>query len=130
LFKVKYVESVKTIVLENDLRVNLIGIDPYPSNWKILGEDVNYEGIKFLEEKFRNCKIYLKFDQEKYDEDGNLYSYVYLENKTFINAHILKNGFAQVDTKNKYAHFNKFSKIVQERDMVIKEQLRKHNLAY
>ena len=72
----------------------------------------------------------MKFDQEKYDVDGNLYSYVYLENKTFINAHLLKNGFAQVDTKNKYAQFNKFSKIVQERDMVIKEQLKEHRIAF
>jgi len=130
LFKVKYVESVKTIVLENDLKVNLIGIEPYPSGWRILGEETNQEGIKFLEEKFRNGKVYLKFDQEKYDEDGNLYSYVYLENKTFINAHLLKNGFAQIDTKHKYAHFNKFSKIVRERDIVIKEQLKGYIIAY
>jgi site-specific DNA-methyltransferase (adenine-specific) len=130
LFKVKYVESVKTIVLENDLKVNLIGIDPYPRGWRILGEETNQEGIKFLEEKFRNGKVYLKFDQEKYDEDGNLYSYVYLENKTFINAHLLKNGFALIDTKHKYAHFNKFSKIVRERDIVIKEQLKEYIIAY
>lgn len=76
--------------------------------------NVNHGAIKFLEEKLRNGKVYLKFDQEKYDVDGNLNSYVYLENKTFINAHLLKNGFAQVDTKNKYAQFNKFVKIVQE----------------
>ena len=44
--------------------------------------------------------------------------------------HLLKNGFAQVDTKNKYAQFNKFSKIVQERDMVIKEQLKEHRIAF
>lgn len=130
LFKVKYVDSVKTIVLENDLMVNLIGIDPYPLNWKILGEDVNSEGIKFLEDKFRNSKVYLKFDQEKYDADGNLYSYVYLENKTFINAHILKNGFAQVDMNNKYAQINKFSKIVQERDIVIKEKSKEYKVAF
>ena len=130
LFKVKYVESVKTIVLENDLKVNLIGIDPYPFNWRILGENVNYEGIKFLEDKFKNSKIFLKFDQEKYDNDGNLYGYVYLENKTFINAHLLKNGFAHVDTKNKYVHFNKFSKIVQEREIVIKNELKEYRIVY
>ncbi|MHB1686444.1 MAG: DNA methyltransferase [Ignavibacteriaceae bacterium] len=130
LFKVNYVESVKTIVLENDLKVNLIGIDPYARHWKILGEDVNTEGMKFLEEKFRHSKVYLTFDKEKYDADGNLYCYVYLENKTFINAHLLKNGFARVDVKNKYAHYNKFCKIVQERDIVIKEQLKEHKLAF
>ena len=130
LFKVKYVESVKTIVLQDNLKVNLIGIDPYPSGWQILGEDVNSSAIKFLEDKFKNSKVYLKFDKEKYDADGNLFSYVYLENKTFINAHILKNGFAQVDTKNKYGYLNKFCKIVQERDIVIEEQLKRFRIAY
>lgn len=124
LFKVKYVESVKTIVLQNDLKVNLIGIDPYPLGWQVLGEDVNFNGVKFLEDKFRNTKVYLKFDKDKYDADGNLICYVYLENKTFINAHLLKNGFAKVDGKNNYLHLSKFCKIVKERNLVIEEQLK------
>ncbi|MBZ0199860.1 MAG: thermonuclease family protein, partial [Ignavibacteriaceae bacterium] len=128
--KVKFVESVKTIVLENDLKINLIGIEPYPPNEKALNADINAEGVKFLEEKFQNTKVYLKFDQGKYDVDGNLCCYVYLENKTFINAHLLKNGFAQVDTKNKFGQLNNFNKIVQERDILLKEHSKGLNIAY
>ncbi|MBU1297626.1 MAG: thermonuclease family protein [Bacteroidetes bacterium] len=130
LLKVNYVESIKTIVLENDLKVNLIGIEPYPPDWRILGEDVNSEGKKFLEEKFRHSKVYLKFDKEKYDRNGNLRCYVYLENRTFINAHLLKNGFAGVDTKDRYGHYEKFCRIVRGRDVVIKEKLKELRLAY
>lgn len=130
LFKVNCVESVKTIVLENNLRVNLIGIDPYPPDWRILGEDVNGEGRKFLEEKFRHSKVYLKFDKEKYDGNGNLLCYVYLENRTFVNAHLLKNGFARVNTTERYIHYGKFCRIVRGRDVVIHEQLKERRLAY
>ncbi len=130
LFKVKFVDSVKTITLENDLKINLIGIDPYPLFWKILGEDVNSEGINFLKEKFRHNKVYLKFDKEKYDEKGNLRCYVYLDNKTFINAHLLKNGYARVDTIDNYHCYKKFHKIARTRDIVIQEQLKEHKLAY
>ena len=129
-YKVNCVESVKTIVLENELKVNLIGIEPFPLQWKVLGEDVNSAGIDFLEEKFRNSKVYLKFDREKYDESGNLNCYVYLENRTFINAHLLKNGFAKVDTNNSFAHFAKFQRISRERDVVIKEKLKEYKIAF
>jgi site-specific DNA-methyltransferase (adenine-specific) len=130
LFKVKRVESVKTIVLENDLKVNLIGIDPHPSFHGFLGEDVNRDAVKFLEDKFLHSKVFLKFDKEKYDKDGNLYAYVYLENKTFINARILRNGFAKVDSKGGYMHYSKFCKLYRERSEVREEERKKYRIAW
>jgi len=130
LYKVENVESIKTIVLENGLKVNLMGIDPYPRWWEIMAEDVNAEGIKFLKEKFRFEKVFLKFDKEKYDANGDLYCYVYLENKTFINAHILKNGFARVDETRNYLLRSKFKRIVRERGEVIREELKKYRNAF
>ncbi len=131
LFKVKHVKSLKTIVLENDLEVNLIGIDPYPPRYIFEGlYDLNDVGREFLEDKFRHGKVFLKFDKEKYDEDGNLYAYMYLENKTFINAHILRKGFAKVDSKGGYMYYSKFCKLYRERREVAEEERKKYRIAF
>jgi len=44
----------------------------------------------------------LKFDEIKHDKQNNLMAYVYLKNKTFLNAHLLKNGLAEVDLSYQY----------------------------
>jgi len=49
----------------------------------------------------------------KYDNDGNLLVYLYLKNKTFINAHLIKNRLVEVDTDTIYFYKNKFIKLNQ-----------------
>jgi site-specific DNA-methyltransferase (adenine-specific) len=39
--------------------------------------------------------------------------YLYLKNKTFINAHLVKNGLVEVDTEKEYLYKNKFIKLSQ-----------------
>ncbi|MBU4445532.1 hypothetical protein KJ656_10690 [bacterium] len=41
-------------------------------------------------------------------------AYVYLKNKTFINAHLLKKGLADVDTEFPFKYHFKFERIAQE----------------
>ena len=127
--KVRQVESVKTLILENDLKINLIGIDPLPPGSIVLGEDVNAEAKRFLEDRFRESKVYVTFDSEKYDHDGNLRCYLYLENKTFINAHLLKYGFANVENTTSYKQYSKFCRIARQRKDVLQENLNHHAIA-
>ncbi|HJH25894.1 MAG TPA: DNA methylase N-4, partial [Methanophagales archaeon] len=68
----------------------------------------NSEAIRFLRGKIRGQKVFLKFDTVKYDEDNNLLCYLYLENKTFINAHLIKNCLADVDITHSYKYKDKF----------------------
>jgi site-specific DNA-methyltransferase (adenine-specific) len=49
-----------------------------------------YRRSVFLFEKLKGKKVFLKFDEIKRDKENNLMAYLYLENKTFINAHLLK----------------------------------------
>ncbi|MCD6375253.1 MAG: thermonuclease family protein, partial [Caldisericaceae bacterium] len=42
-----------------------------------------------------------------------LLAYVYLKNKTFINAHLIKHGFAKVDRAINFNLKNKFLKMEQ-----------------
>jgi micrococcal nuclease len=43
-------------------------------------------------------KVRLEFDVERRDKFGRLLAYVYLEDGTFVNAEILKQGYGQVMT--------------------------------
>ena len=99
-YSVKEIISPELISLSNGLTVRLIGIK----------EDVasNGEAIEFLKIKTRNQKVYMKFDKIKYDEDNNLFCYLYLKNKTFLNAHLIKRGLALVDVQGEYRHKSKF----------------------
>lgn len=86
---VKEVISPELLRLDNDLAVRLIGVK---ENGQTIGQ-----AIRFLVEKTKGQKVFMKFDKQKYDERNNLLCYLYLQNKTFINAHIIKEGLADVD---------------------------------
>ncbi|OGV97873.1 MAG: hypothetical protein A3I04_02850 [Nitrospinae bacterium RIFCSPLOWO2_02_FULL_39_110] len=59
-------------------------------------------------EKTKGQKVFMKFDNQKYDERNNLLCYLYLKNKTFINAHIIKEGLVDVDGLTDYKYKDKF----------------------
>ena len=100
LFTVKKVIAPDKIELANGITVRLLGIKPKP----------HYEeqAISFLQEKFHKRKVFLKYDNVKYDSENNLLCYVYLDNKTFINNHLIRTGFVYVDTTFEYAYQKKF----------------------
>lgn len=99
-FTVKEVISPEKLRLSNDLTVRLIGIKEDPV--------INGKATSFLVEKTKGKKVFMKYDEVKYDKDNNLLCYLYLENKTFINAHLIKNGLARVDERASYKYKNKF----------------------
>jgi site-specific DNA-methyltransferase (adenine-specific) len=41
-------------------------------------------------------------------------AYVYLKNKTFLNAHLIKNGFVEVEFSYNFKHKNRFIKYSKE----------------
>lgn len=99
-FTVKEIISPEKIRLNNDLTVKLLGIKEDPV--------VNGKATSFLTNKTKGKKIFLRYDNIKYDDNNNLLCYLYLENKTFINAHLLKNGLAQVDRDIDFKYKSKF----------------------
>ncbi|MEW6096931.1 MAG: thermonuclease family protein [bacterium] len=65
--------------------------------------------MQFLRKKTGGQKVFIKFDTTtKYDEKNNLLCYLYLLNKTFLNAHLIKNGLADVDVAKDYKFKSKF----------------------
>jgi len=99
-FSVKEVISPELVRLNNDLIIRLIGIKQNPT--------INGKASDFLISKLRGKKVFLKYDEIKHDSDNNLLAYLYLENKTFINAHLLKEGLVNVDINTDFKYKNKF----------------------
>jgi len=101
-YSVKEVLSPEIVVLNNNLKIRLIGVKEK--------KEINGQALQFLKEKLNGQKVFLKFDATKYDDKGNLLCYLYLKNKTFINAHLIKNGLAGIDISMDYKYKNSFLK--------------------
>jgi len=99
-YSVKEVISPELLKLDNDLAVRLIGVKENGAT--------NGQAIRFLIEKTKGQKVFIRFDNQKYDEGNNLLCYLYLQNKTFINAHIIKEGLVDVDSLTDFKYKNKF----------------------
>ncbi|MFH1868920.1 MAG: DNA methyltransferase [Candidatus Omnitrophota bacterium] len=99
-FTVKEVVSPELIKLSNGLTVRLLGIK----------QDVlkNGKATEYLVNKTQGQKVFLKYDQTKYDSENRLLCYLYLKNKTFVNAHLVKEGLAVVDADMVFKYKEKF----------------------
>ncbi|MCX8054581.1 MAG: DNA methyltransferase [Ignavibacteria bacterium] len=102
LFTVKEIISPEKLRLSNDLIIKLLGIK----------QDLlsNGKAVSFLIEKTKGKRVFIKYDNIKYDNESNILCYLYLENKTFINAHLIKSGLVKVDTSLEYKYKQKFLK--------------------
>ncbi len=102
-YTVKEIISPEVVVLNNGLKVRLLGVKEKP--------DKNGAAVQFLKEKTRGQKVFLKFDTVKYDKENNLLCYLYLWNKTFLNAHLIKNELVDVDNSFDYKYKSRFLKL-------------------
>ncbi|MFH0779427.1 MAG: DNA methyltransferase [Parcubacteria group bacterium] len=104
-FTVKEIIDPETLKLNNDLVIKLLGVKNNPNRSK--------EAINFLKDKTSRQRVFLRFDNLKYDKNNNLLCYLYLQNKTFINAHLIKNGYASVNQDMDYKYKEKFINLFQ-----------------
>jgi site-specific DNA-methyltransferase (adenine-specific) len=103
-YTVKEIISPEKIILSNDLTIKLIGIKENPI--------VNGKAISYLIDKTKGRRLFLRYDNVKYDSENNLLCYLYLENKTFINAHLLKEGLTLVDNSIDFKYKQKFNDFI------------------
>lgn len=103
LFSVREVISPEKILLSNGVTVRLIGVKTISG--------LEEKAIDFLKKKTKKRKVFMKFDDVKYDEENNLMCYLYLDNKTFINVHLIRSRFVMVDKEQQYKYKKKFEEI-------------------
>ncbi|MBF0507914.1 MAG: thermonuclease family protein [Deltaproteobacteria bacterium] len=96
-----------TVLLLNDggnrIKVKLTGLAENP--------ETREKAIEFLTEKVKGKKVYLKHEVEPGDTNGSDRGYVYLKNKTFVNAHLIKKGLAEVDVSIDFKYMEKFLRL-------------------
>lgn len=100
LLRVKQVVSPELIELSGGRVVRLLGVVERPEH--------RQEAIAFLERKFQKRRVFLRPDTVPNDPEGHPQCYVYLDNKTFINNHLIRTGFVGVDTGLDYKCKEKF----------------------
>jgi len=108
LFTVSDILSPERIRLSNGLLVRMIGVKTDAGKKE--------QAMRFLADKVRGKKVFMKYDSAKHDEQRNLLCYLYLENKTFVNAHLIKSGFVEIDGSYDYKYREKFLTISEQID--------------
>jgi len=99
-YLVKKVLEGDLISLNNGRNVRLLGVEISPKH--------RDEAVQFLSKKTKSRQVFVKFDHEKKDQEGNWIGYLYLKNKTFLNAHLIKAGLAKADPTREYKHRKRF----------------------
>lgn len=103
LFGVKEVLSPEEILLSSGQKIRLLGVKTNPARRE--------DAMAFLQDKLKRKRVFLKFDFTKQDERGNLLCYLYLDNNTFVNAHLIRTKFVEVDTSIEYKYKKKFLEV-------------------
>ena len=98
-----------TIILDGKERVRLIGVDTpetvHPS------KPVEYfgkEASAFTKRMVEGKRVRLGYDWNRVDKYGRTLAYVYLEDGTFLNAEIIKQGYGHAYTRFPFKHLDEF----------------------
>lgn len=96
-------------------RVRLIGVDtPETKHPKKPVQYFGKEASTFTKRMVEGKKVRLEFDQNQRDRYGRLLAYVFLEDGTFLNAEIIKQGYGHAYTKYPFIYMEKFREYERE----------------
>lgn len=98
--RVKRVIDGDTLLLANDERVRLIGVDtPETQHPQKPVEHFGKEAYLFTKRTVEGKEVRLEYDWQRKDRHGRLLAYVYLMDGDFLNAEIIKQGYGFTYTK-------------------------------
>jgi len=103
-FQVKKVADGDTFWIDDGspkgLKIRLIGVDAPESRNSFRKKKAPFgkEATKYMKNLIDGKKVRLEYDVGRTDRYGRTLAYVWLEDGTFVNAQILKDGYATVMT--------------------------------
>ncbi|MDI6796291.1 MAG: hypothetical protein QMD09_05080, partial [Desulfatibacillaceae bacterium] len=92
--------------LRNGPLVQMAGVVPQP--------ETAGPAMEFLRLKTNKTRIFLRFENQEPEAlkpGEKVQAYVYLKNRTFLNAHLIKRGLAGVDLLSEYSQKGRFIKL-------------------
>jgi len=98
LYKVVDIIDENTIKINNGLLIKFLGV-------KIIDKD---KTIKYLKEYLLKKEIRIKLENNSILNENTVFAYVYLKNKIFINAYLIKVKLALADREKEYKLKRKF----------------------
>jgi len=113
--RVKRVIDGDTLLLTNDERVRLIGVDtPETKHPEKPVERFGEEAYRFTQRMVEGKEVRLEYDQTKRDRYGRILAYVYLLDGAFLNAEIIKQGYGFAYTKYPFKYIEEFRRYEKE----------------
>jgi len=101
LYRVVDIADEHTIKLNTGLLVKFLGVKVTKK------EDV----LRYLREYILKKEVFLKFDKCAVLDENTVEAYVYLKNKIFVNAYLIKSGMAEADKSKDYKYKVKFMEL-------------------
>lgn len=104
-----------TIVLDENEKVRLVGVDtPETKDPRKPVQYFGKEAYEFTKGLIEGKKVRLEYDQVRKDKYGRTLAYVYLEDGTFLNAEIIKQGYGFAYTKYPFKYLEEFRQYEKE----------------
>jgi site-specific DNA-methyltransferase (adenine-specific) len=100
--RVRKVIAPDTVETHAGLRLRLLGVRVLP--------EFSEQATAFLEKTLKGSAVFTQTDPACPEVDGLPAVYLYLKNKTFVNAHLIKRGLVAVDDQRDYRHQQRFLK--------------------
>lgn len=98
LYKVIDIIDEHTIKLNTGLYVKLLGVEVIKKK----------EALEYMKNQILRKEVYLRFDNDTVSDENTVIAYVYLKNKIFVNAYLIKSGIAKADRTREYKYKAKF----------------------
>jgi hypothetical protein len=105
MYKVVNIVSEDIIELDTGLLVKFLGLDVVDKE----------RAVKYLREYVLKKDVIIKVEENLLVSENTVFAYVYLKNKIFVNAYLIKSGIAQADKKKEYKLKKKFLEIENQR---------------
>ena len=105
LYKVVDIVDENTIKLNTGLLVKFLGVN-------IVDKE---KAIKYLKEYLLKKEVQLKMENNSVLNENTIFAYVYLKNKIFVNAYLIKAGIAKADKEKEYKLKSRFLELEKEK---------------
>ncbi len=104
LYKVVSIIDEQTVQIDTGLKVRFLGVDVIK----------NQEALNYLKNYVARKEILLRFEDDEPLNEDTVEAYVYLKNKIFVNAYLIKSGIAKADRQREYRYKSMFLELEKE----------------